>query len=103
MTISKTTNNSPNIVAPNTDIKPPATNVEDSDIEPSKQIQKPSQKVADLLEGRGQWSMNTKAMTLAPGIQKPSNDWTAELIKYEDEYVFLAEVSNSEALEPRNC
>ena len=54
------------------------------------------------MEGRGQWSTNTKAMTLAPGIQKPSNDWTAELIKYEDEYVFLAEVSNSEALEPRN-
>ena len=46
--------------------------------------------------------MNTKAMTLAPGIQKPSDDWTAELIKYEDEYVFLAEVSNSEALEPQN-
>ena len=54
------------------------------------------------MEGRGQWSTNTKAMTLAPGIQKPSNDWTAELIKYEDEYIFLAEVSNSEALEPRN-
>ena len=44
--------------------------------------------------------MNTKAMTLAPGIQKPSNKWTAELIEYEDKYVFLAEVSNSEALEP---
>ena len=46
--------------------------------------------------------MNAKAMTLAPGIQKPSDDQTAELIKYEDEYVFLAEVSNPEALEPRN-
>ena len=38
ITISKTTNNSPNIVAPNTNIEPPASNVEDSDIEPSKQI-----------------------------------------------------------------
>ena len=46
--------------------------------------------------------MNTKAMTLAPGIQKPSNNWTAELIEYEDKYVFLAKVSNSEALEPQN-
>ena len=38
ITISKTTDNSPNIVAPNTNIEPPASNVEDSDIEPSKQI-----------------------------------------------------------------
>ena len=98
--ISKTTDNSPNIIAPNTDIEPPAMNVKDSDIELSKQIQKPSQKFADLLEGRGQWSTNTKAMTLAPGIQKPSDNWTAELIEYKDEYVFLTEVSNSEALEP---
>ena len=44
--------------------------------------------------------MNTKAMTLAPGIQKPRDNWTAELIEYKDEYVFLTEVSNSEALEP---
>ena len=56
----------------------------------------------DLLEGKGQWSTNMKTTILAPGIQKPSHDWTAEMIECENKYVFLAEISNSEALEPRN-
>ena len=80
----------------------PNINVEDRDVELSKQIRKPSQKVADLLEGKAQWSTNAKGMILPPGIQGPSDDWTAETTEYKDEYIFLAEVSNLEALEPRN-
>lgn len=51
-----------------------------------------------------------KAMVLTPGVQQSSDDWvtkpsedgTTETIKCNNKYVFLAEVSNSEALEPQN-
>ena len=109
--------NSPNIITPNTNDNPPAinivvpnTNTEDSDGKASKRTQKPSKKVADLLGGKGEWSRYKNTSTLAPGLQKLSNDWTAETettgtaetTEYKDEYVFLAEVSDSEALEPQN-
>ena len=46
--------------------------------------------------------MNPKGMVLTPGIQKPSNDWTAEMINCKDKHMLIAEISNSEALEPQN-
>ena len=55
----------------------------------------------DLLEGRGEWSTNRKATVLAPGVQRPSEDWLAEVIECEDEYALIAEISSLEALEPR--
>ena len=55
----------------------------------------------DLLKGKGEWLSNKKATALTPGVQKPSKDWLAEVIKCEDEYALAAEISNSEALEPR--
>ena len=39
---------------------------------------------------------------LAPGVQKPSDDWTAIVEACEDELVFATEVQEAEALEPRN-
>ena len=37
-----------------------------------------------------------------PGVQKPSDDWTAVVEACEDELVFATEVQEAEALEPRN-
>ena len=54
-----------------------------------------------MLEGRGEWSTNRKATVLTPGVQRPSEDWLAEVIKCEDEYALIAEISSSEALKPR--
>ena len=99
--INKTTADSPDVVTPNINAKPPVTNIEDSNIESTKRVQKPSQKVADLLEGRGEWSTNRKATVLAPGVQRPSEDWLVEVIKCEDKYTLIAEISSLEALEPR--
>ena len=39
---------------------------------------------------------------LAPGIQKPSDDWAAVVVGCVDEYVFVAEIGAAEALEPRS-
>jgi len=68
----------------------------------SKRICKPTQKVTDLLEGRAMWSGNINKTVLAPGIQQPTEDWTANAAEFEDEQVLAAEISNAEVLEPRN-
>ncbi|KAF8817637.1 hypothetical protein BYT27DRAFT_7074191, partial [Phlegmacium glaucopus] len=73
----------------------------DADL-PSKRVRKPTQKVADLLGGRGTWSSGGKKAILAPGIQQPDTDWAANTIECEDEHAFAAEVSSAEALEPQN-
>ena len=39
---------------------------------------------------------------LAPGVQKPSDNWTAVVEACEDEHAFATEVQEAEALEPRN-
>ena len=65
----------------------------DSDADAStKLVQKPSKKVADLL----------KDGALAPGIQKPSDDWAVVVVGCVDEYVFVAEIGAAEALEPQS-
>jgi hypothetical protein len=69
---------------------------------PGKRARKPSQKVADLLGGKAGWSISKKGAALAPGVQQPSDDWTAVAVGCEDEYAFTAEVAAAEALEPRN-
>jgi len=77
--------------------------IEDSDTQaPAKRIQKPSQKVVDLLGGKGAWSISNNKSVLAPGVQQPSHDWTADAASCEDEHVFVAEIRNAEALEPQN-
>ena len=67
----------------------------------SKRLRKPSQKVADLLAGKGTWSADSPKTALAPGVQQPT-DWAASAVGCEDEYALLAEVGQAEALEPRN-
>ena len=59
----------------------------------TKRIRKLSHKVAKLLDGN---------RALAPGVQKPSDDWMAVVEACEDELVFAMEVQEAEALEPRN-
>ena len=67
---------------------------EESEVESTtKRIRKPSHEVAKLLDGN---------RALAPGVQKPSDDWTAVVEACEDEVVFAMEVQEAEALEPRN-
>ena len=45
---------------------------------------------------------NKTGLTLAPRIQKPTNDWTVVVEACEDKYAFAAEVGDAEALEPQN-
>src|SRR6202522_700164 len=72
---------------------------------PNSRIRKPSQRVRELLEGQATWSNRSKAQKVFPGIQLPTadkadtNDWATNAI---DEYVFAAETTNSEALEPQS-
>ena len=51
-------------------------------------------------KGRVVWRQ--KKLVLAPGVQKPSNDWMAVAEGCVDEYTFEAEIAAAEALEPRN-
>ena len=91
------------IIAKEVPLNPPAVQTQenpddsavDSDVSAlAKHVRKPSKKVADLLkDGNG---------ALAPGIQKPSDDWAAVVVGCADEYVFVAEIGAAEALEPRN-
>ena len=66
-----------------------------------KRTRKPLQKVADLLGGKGTWATSKARPALAPGIQKPSDEWTAAVMECEDEYAFVTEMGEAEALEPR--
>ena len=75
---------------------------ENSDAEVGgKRIRRPTKKISDLLGGRASWSTSGRP-TLAPGVQPPTNDWTACVEECTDEYAFAAETSGAEALEPRS-
>jgi hypothetical protein len=88
----------------------------------SKRVRKPTQRVKDLLEGRGVTSELPKGPKVAPGVQLPTEepsileamftkhvlgvqeDVEAELPMAADfmaEYAMAAEISEAEALEPR--
>lgn len=88
----------------------------------SKRVRKPTQRVKDLLEGRGVTSELPKGPKVAPGVQLPTEepsileamftkhvlgvqeDDEAELPMAADfmaEYAMAAEISEAEALEPR--
>jgi len=85
------------------------TQTEDNQ-ERGKRIRKPSQRVVDLLEGRGTWSDEPTDSLVPPGVQL-----MAEGGAYDDEltdwfvvpdhmegYAFAAVTGDSEALEPRS-
>ena len=46
--------------------------------------------------------MNKSSSTLAPRIQKPTDDWMEVIEACEDKYAFATEVGNAEALEPQS-
>ena len=84
----------------------------------SKRVQKPTQRVKDLLEGRGVTSDLPKGPKVAPGVQLPTEEPSileAMLAKlapgyqeedlpmaadFLEEYAMAAEISEAEALEP---
>ena len=85
----------------------------------SKRVRKPTQRVKDLLEGRGVTSDLPKGPKVAPGVQLPTEEPSileAMLAKlapgyqeedlpmaadFLEEYAMAAEISEAEALEPR--
>ena len=102
----KTTADSPEkapVEVQNPDTTPITKSKDDNpETEPeNKRIRKPSQKVANLLAGKGSWSANNSQTALTPGMQQPT-DWTAGAVECEDKYALLAEIGLAEALEPRN-
>jgi hypothetical protein len=77
--------------------------------EHGKRTRKPTQKVQDLLEGRGMWSTDANAPLLPPGIQflaeggaddDDPSDWLIDVPAHVEGYVFAAVIAGSEALEP---
>ena len=72
---------------------------DDDDVVGGKHVRKPSKKIANLLGGKGTWSTASRP-ALAPGVQQPTDDWTASVEECVDEHDFAAETSDAEALEP---
>ena len=95
--VSRTVTGNPQLEVP----EAPVSDAPDtSDAEASEKcIRKPTKKISDLLGGRGSWSTAGKPK-LAPRVQQPTDDWTASVSECDDEYTFVAETSNAEALEP---
>jgi len=94
-----------------TDISPDVDAQTDpaNESERGKRIQKPSQRVQDLLEGRGTWSDKARDPLLPPGVQlavegqaydDDTNDWLTGIPDHVDGYALVAAIGDSEALEP---
>ncbi|KAJ3481674.1 hypothetical protein NLJ89_g12191 [Agrocybe chaxingu] len=79
-----------------------------------KRVRKPSQRVLDIIEGRAVSSNLPKSPKLSPGVQLPTempkervlegegtSDWMMAA-DFVDEYALVAEISETEALEPRD-
>jgi len=97
---------------------PPAAESVPEEPPAEKHIQKPSQHVVDLLEGRGCTSNRLSDPVITPGIQAPTiiaeepsrvlegegqSDWMmwADLVtSLVEEYAMAAEIGEAEALEP---
>ena len=126
--IVKTKNDSPNATKPipnipsqNPILTPPRvpSPVPEPDPPAEKRIRKPSQRVLDILEGRGSSSNRPSDPVIAQGIQLPpvlpavvehppnkvfEGEGQAEWIMaadFAEEYSMLAEISDLEAFEPR--
>ena len=75
-----------------------------------KRIRKPSQRVVDLLEGRGTWTDEHTNSIVPPGVQLMAEggadddnltDWLV-IPDHMEGYAFAATIGDSEALEPRS-
>ena len=94
---------------------PPVSESASEDPPATKRIRKPSQRVADLLEGRGRTSNRPSDPVVTPGIQAPTTvveeptrllegEGQAEWMMWAnsvEELLMAAETSEVEALEPR--
>lgn len=78
----------------------------------SRRIRKPSQRIQDILAGRGVTSARRSDPQVASGVQLPTVNTTAEFegegtadwmmaADFVEEYAMAAEISEAEALEPR--
>ena len=85
--------------------------IEDEDSERERRIRKPSQRVRDLLEGRGMWSDDPNDSLVPPGVQllaerraddEKLTDWFDDVPTHVEGYAFVAVTSGSEALEPQS-
>jgi hypothetical protein len=85
--------------------------IEDEDPERERRIRKPSQRVRDLLEGRGTWSDDPNDSLVPPGVQllaergaddEKLTDWFDDVPTHVEGYAFVAVTSGSEALEPQS-
>jgi hypothetical protein len=94
---------------------PPAVEANENVEPPAKRTRRPTQRVADILEGRAEGAPKRSARLLARGVQMPTTEAErAEVAEIEGEqvigeagmaeqfdgYALSAEVSNSEGLEP---
>ena len=91
---------------------PPASEFAPEEPSAEKHTRKPSQHVVDLLEGRGRTSNCPSDPVVTCGIQTPTEAPNIELegevqadwmmaADFATEYVLVAEISETEALEPR--
>jgi len=102
----------PPLLEPYPPVPPPAEEVVEAH---AKRIRKPSQRVADILEGRAESSPRRSERLLARGIQMPTKEaervdipnvegeqgvGEADLAEQFDGYALSAEISNAEGLEP---
>jgi hypothetical protein len=80
---------------------------------PSRCVRKPSQRIQDILAGRGVTSTRPSDPQLASGVQLPTVNENAKLegegtadwmmaADFAEEYAMAAEISDAEALEPRS-
>ena len=76
-----------------------------------KRIKKPSQRVVDLLEGRGTWTDKPSESLIPPGVQLMAEggandddyiDWLYDVPDHVEGYAIAAVIGESEALEPRS-
>ena len=76
-----------------------------------KHIKKPSQRVVDLLEGRGTWTDKPSESLIPPGVQLMAEggandddyiDWLYNVPDHVEGYAIAAVIGESEALEPRS-
>jgi len=114
LTINETSANSqvPNPNATNERINVPSRNEAEvvNQEARSQRIRKPSQRVLDLLEGRGTWSERSANPLVPPGIHLMAEgganddeltDWLM-VPDHMEGYAFAVVTGNSEALEPRS-
>jgi hypothetical protein len=106
---SSITNATPNVIVTPPDQRNPPVEAEENEGR-GKRTRIPSQRVKDLLEGRGTWTDEPANSLVPPGIQLMAEgganddeltDWL-DIPDHVEGYAFAAVTGDSEALEPRS-